>query len=82
MIFIIFITISSSLLLITFTFIGIISEKRDYNNGICKHCGKPLRHFDTDSQGGRLYTCPNFCDLVAVTYPCVDARKKEENNNE
>lgn len=54
------------------TALGIILEKRNYNKGICKYCGKPLRHFDTDSQGGRLYTCPDFCSLVAVSYNCVD----------
>lgn len=54
------------------TALGIILEKRNYNKGICKYCGKPLRHFDTDSQGGRLYTCPDFCSLVSVSYNCVD----------
>lgn len=52
--------------------LAILYEKRNYNNGICRHCGKPLRHFDTDSQGGRLYTCPDFCSLVSVSYNCVD----------
>lgn len=59
-------------LFICYALIGIIWEKRNYNNGICKCCGKPLRHFDTDSQGGRLYTCPDFCSLVSVSYNCVD----------
>jgi len=57
--------------------VAITLEKRDYNNGICKYCGKPLRHFDTDSQGGRLYTCPEFCNLVSVSYSCVDRRKSK-----
>ena len=60
------------LLLVFLIFLGIILEKRDYNKGVCKYCGKPLRHFDTDSQGGRLYTCPNYCSLVSVSYNCVD----------
>lgn len=30
-------------------------EKREWNNGICKHTGEPWVHFDTDSQGGRGY---------------------------
>lgn len=60
------------LLFVFLTFLGIILEKRAYNKGICKYCGKPLRHFDTDSQGGRLYTCPDFCSLVSVSYNCVD----------
>ena len=78
----IFVIILMVLLFITLIIIGIAWEKRDYNNGICKYCGKPLRHFDTDSQGGRLYTCPNFCNLVCVSYPCVDRNYKEDNNNE
>lgn len=57
-----------------FTWLAILWEKHDYNKGICKCCGKPLRHFDTDSQGGRLYTCENFCTLVSVSYNCVDKK--------
>ena len=37
--------------------LGIRSDKKDFNNGICPRCGAPLRHFDTDSQGGRGYNC-------------------------
>ena len=36
-----------------------ISEKKDFNNGICPHCGKPLIHFDDDSQGGQGWCCHN-----------------------
>lgn len=52
--------------------LAILYEKREYNNGICKCCGKKLRHFDTDSQGGRLYTCEDMHTLVSVSYDCVD----------
>lgn len=52
--------------------LAIMHEKREYNNGICKCCGKKLRHFDTDSQGGRLYTCEDMHTLVSVSYDCVD----------
>ena len=34
-------------------------EKKDFNNGICPRCGKPLRHFDDDSQGGQGWYCDN-----------------------
>lgn len=37
--------------------LGIHSDKKDFNNGICPRCGAPLKHFDTDSQGGRGYNC-------------------------
>lgn len=48
-------------------------EKRHWNNGICRKCGKPWEHFDTDSQGGRMYQCDNGhgCD---ISYN-VDKRK-------
>ena len=34
-------------------------EKKSFNNGICPHCGKPLVHFDDDSQGGQGWCCHN-----------------------
>lgn len=67
------------LILMTVIFFTILSlailvEKHEYNNGVCKCCGKKLRHFDTDSQGGRLYTCDDCHTLVSVSYNCVDKR--------
>lgn len=54
--------------------VGILLEKKDYNSGICPHCGKKLILFDTDSQGGRGYICEE-CNYVAwVSYPFVDSR--------
>jgi len=45
------------------------SESKSYNNGICKDCGKKLKCFDMDSQGGRGYTCKK-CDYTTwVSYP-------------
>lgn len=58
--------------------LAILAEKHEYNNGLCKCCGKKLRHFDTDSQGGRLYTCEDMHTLVSVSYNCVDKHYKEE----
>ena len=34
-----------------------IQERKDFNKGICPQCGKTLRNFDSDSQGGLGYTC-------------------------
>ena len=34
-------------------------EKKHFNNGICPRCGNTLHYFDTDSQGGKGYTCDN-----------------------
>ena len=49
-----------------------------YNNGLCRECGSPLRHFDNDSQGGRGYCCDN-CDSrnVWISYPWVDHKHNE-----
>ena len=34
-----------------------LQEKKEFNNGICPHCGKRLVHFDDDSQGGQGWCC-------------------------
>ena len=57
---------------------GIKMEKEDFNKGYCKICHQKLRRFDTDSQGGRGYTCPEMHYAVWVNYPCVD-KDFEEN---
>ena len=36
---------------------GYLIEKHNFNNGICPHCGRPLEHFDDDSQGGQGWCC-------------------------
>ena len=32
-----------------------LGEKREWNNGYCKHSGAPWQYFDRDSQGGLGY---------------------------
>lgn len=66
------------LLLFILIRVAIYWEKKDFNNGVCKYCGGPLHHFDTDSQGGRLYTCENHCCLVSVSYNSVDKNFNED----
>ena len=39
--------------------IFIISDRKAYNNGICRKCNGKLRHADTDSQGDKLWVCDN-----------------------
>lgn len=53
-------------------------EKKSFNNGVCKVCNQRLKHFDTDSQGGRGYTCPSMHYSVWVSYHCVDKSKKRK----
>jgi len=42
----------------------ILTEIKDYNNGVCPNCGTSLRHFCDDSQGGQGWCCDN-CDYTA-----------------
>lgn len=45
------------------------AEARSYNDGICRCCGKKLKCFDMDSQGGRGYSCKKCDHTVWVSYP-------------
>lgn len=60
-------------------FIIIKHEKKEFNNGICPRCGERLEHTSTDSQGGRLYSCPK-CNKydVWISYGCVDKEYRKE----
>lgn len=57
--------------------IGIYLEKKEYNNGRCRQCGKVLRYFDMDSQGGRGYCCDGCGYHTWVSYKTVDKKHKE-----
>lgn len=67
-------------ILLSIVIVGVLivrtHEKRMYNNGICRECGYPLRHFDTDSQGGRGYICDACKYYCWVSYN-VDKNYKE-----
>ena len=58
------------------TAFAIHSEKKAFNNGICPDCKRKLVCFDTDSHGGRGYTCKNrSCGYYTwVSYKCVDKK--------
>ena len=60
--------------LIVIFIIGIFSEKKDYNNGICPKCNQRLHHFDTDSQGGRGYICDKCNYTTWISYPFIDKK--------
>lgn len=55
-----------------FLFLAIHLEKKSFNDGKCIKCGSRLRHFDTDSQGGRGYKCGKCSYHTWVSYNCVD----------
>lgn len=62
---------------------AIHSEKKDFNNGICPRCGAKLVHFDTDSQGGRGYTCRQCNKYYTwVSYPSVDREYRKQAERE
>lgn len=46
---------------------GYLDERRDFAGGLC--CGRRLRRFDTDSQGGRGYTCDSCRRYLWVSWP-------------
>lgn len=56
-----FIQLAISITILLFMVVGCIrcyfKEKKDFNNGVCPNCGKPLKHFDNDSQGGQGWCC-------------------------
>ena len=45
-----------------------IQEKKDFNDGVCPPCGKPLVHFDDDSQGGQGWCCYDCKRFVWITW--------------
>lgn len=53
---------------------AIFFEKRDFNKGKCRYCGKPLVLFGHDSQGCRGYICEQCSVPVWISYPCVDRK--------
>lgn len=50
---------------------GYKSEKKLWNDGICKETGEPWVSFDVDSQGGRGYKSGGH--TIWISYPSVDA---------
>lgn len=63
---------------IALPFIGIHIEKKGFNKGVCPRCGKKLRLFDCDSQGGRGYTCDRCQYKSWVSYFTVDRKFLDE----
>lgn len=61
-------------------YLAVCNEVKDWNGGYCPRCGKKLRHFDCDSQGGDGWCC-DACDYTTwVSYRKLvygTARKEE-----
>ena len=63
--------------------VGIASqlESTDFNGGMCRECNVELRHFDSDSHGGRGYVC-DYCEhIVWVSWPWVDRKRRKGEND-
>jgi hypothetical protein len=76
----IYIIIASIIIIIIILAIsGIRIEKANFNKGYCKICHQKLSCFDTDSQGGRGYTCPEMHYTTWISYPFIDKDFKEKN---
>ena len=52
----------------TIIIVGFLYEKKQYNSGICKCCGKPLRFFARDNIGCRGYICDNCLNIAWVSF--------------
>jgi hypothetical protein len=48
------------------------SDVYQWNGGISRKSGLPWKHFDTDSQGGRMYS-DGANDRCDISYPFVDS---------
>lgn len=64
-------------MMLLLTFLGLLFEKRDYNNGICKECGAELYRLPMDYDGERIYCCDKCGNTVYLSYKCVDRKKGE-----
>ena len=60
-----------SILLLVFCayWFGYRHEKLNWNNGLCPRCFQKWKIFDTDSQGGRGYTCKGCDKTIWISYP-------------
>lgn len=58
------------LLFLVGSLFGSISERLEYNNGICKKNELQWKYFDTDSQGGRGYKAGD--QICWVSWPMID----------
>lgn len=70
------------IVIVIFSVVGYImgprSEAKRFNGGVCPLCGEKFRYFDTDSQGGRGYTCDNCMYTTWVSYNRVDRHFREK----
>ena len=54
-------------------------EAKSFNKGKCPKCGHMLRHFDTDSQGGKGFVCDD-CGYITWVSFCGGVKVPLEEN--
>lgn len=58
------------IVVIVWATLGFSLERRDWNGGLCRWCGSPWVYFDTDSHGGRGYSCGEG-HSIWISYPGI-----------
>lgn len=58
--------------------IGLLTEIRKWNNGVCREINEKWEHFDNDSQGGRGYSTKSG-KTCWISYPLVDKIRTKGN---
>ena len=48
--------------------LSVMLERRDFNGGVCRRCGKALRHFDDDTRGGEGWVCDECGAVVWIEW--------------
>lgn len=64
----IIILVAFIILIAILLFLCYCHEKKHYNKGVCKRCGKPLRFFAKDNLGCRGYICDTCLDIAWVSF--------------
>lgn len=60
------------LVIVAATVAARLAEGKAFNCGSCSSCGRKWRRYDTDSQGGRGYTCDHCHRGTWISYRSVD----------
>ena len=79
--FIVIITVAAACLFLVCR-LAALAEAKDWNGGYCPICGRKLRYFDTDSQGGHGWRCDGCGYTTWVSYHKWVYRTRKANEND
>jgi hypothetical protein len=54
---------------------GFLTERREWNNGICRDTGNPWQLFDQSSQGCRGYKSGE--KTLWISYPFIESKERD-----